>query len=722
MPSHFIERVRSLAIVMATIAVTACSGGQQAGLLPNATSNSLTTNGSQTTSLAQSQSQGNVATQSIVTLAATSSGSSKPYQAAVLADHPSVLLGLNDSGSTVSAAAGSGLRGTYGSRVDHSGPALNADGFSSVRFSGGSYNLQSVVSISPNAVLIPSTRLSTDLWVELKSPNTTIHEIPIVSYGSKTSNVPYEILLTPRNTLKWTISAGAPYKYWGYEESTTLDVGKPYHIAATYDGATEKMYVNGQQTLSVAAPGPISTAVGKDGLTLGSEPETGQLVFDGFISDIAIYPAVLNATQVANHYAVGVRTGSSPPITPSASPSSTPIPNSVRETPKSVYAFEDSIGLNTHFNYAQTGYHTHLQQDVALVEQLPARHIRDGGTGEDDALSTLCSGNVHHSFGFPINVTAAQIKAQLTKTNPACVDFVEPANEYDDVSQIKATLDPNWATHLMAEQRLLYTTIKSDPALSHIVVLAPGLAVATRYSYLKGIDQISDAASMHDGECDGSPMTTHYQNLQTKFDQLKALYSSTKPIWTTEFAVANSRVSGCGTDLKTAATYVARQYLDRFNIGIPRSYQEQLSQVPQDFGWGVLGIVDQNANPYPAYKEVQSLLATLPSNQTSSTSLSGLGYALSGNTANVAHTLLQANDGTYYLIVWAEVDAWDVVNKKDLNPPAQAVTLAVPSSVRTALLSVPNDQSTLTTRSLDSIRGKIDLSVTDSPLVVSFKL
>lgn len=710
------KRLRNSGVVAAMLSAAACSGGGQVGspALPASGSFATSANAQQIPISSMSVSRANASTQQ----------SSLPYQSAVLADSPSAFFTLSGSGSSATSLINPAFSGAFGSSVLRNGKSLTSDGNASAQFNGGTFNTANIVTFAPNAALAPANTVSVEFWIELTQKNPTGTMVPIIAYGSQAYTFPYEVSLTFRDTLKFSIRGAAPYYTWGYEESQTLVPGKPYHIVATYDGSMEHMYVDGQQTLSVKAPGPLQyahVASSPSGLTVGGEVGTGRNTINALISDVAIYPTALAQSAASRHFVAG-QIGSSTtsiPATPAPAPlaTATPIANGVSEMPKSVFAFQDSIGFDSHFNYANSPYVPNGSADAALIEQLPAHHLRDGGTGEANIMASLCAAGVHHSFGFPINVTASQITQTLNEQNPACIDYVEPANEYDN------SRDPNWAANMMAEEQTIYTTIKSNPAFSHITVLGPGLANANKYAMLPGIAQISDAASFHDGECDGSPLTKHYANVATKYAALKAAYSASKPVWTTEVAVANNPgLSGCGLSLQAAAKYVPRQLLVRFNLGMPRNYYNEFSEFPAIGGWGVLGVVDANANPYPAYLTLHSLMHALPAGQSAQTSLSSLTYALTGATSDVNHTLLQAADGTYYMIVWAEVDSWNVKTKSDVSAAAQAVTLTLPSNVKQVTVSNPNSNYSMTSANVTPVGGSVPLSVTDAPMVVSFHL
>src|SRR6185436_2010556 len=79
-----------------------------------------------------------------------------------------------------------------------------------------------------------------------------------------------------------------------------LVAGRTYHVVGAYDGATQRLYVNGRQVASTALTGAADTTI--SGLRIGSWDGTQQF-FAGTIDEAALYNKTLSAAQVAAHFA-----------------------------------------------------------------------------------------------------------------------------------------------------------------------------------------------------------------------------------------------------------------------------------------------------------------------------------------------------------------------------------------------------------------------------------
>jgi hypothetical protein len=92
------------------------------------------------------------------------------------------------------------------------------------------------------------------------------------------------------------VSAG-----WLYGTSNLVTGGQWHHVAATYDGATIRLYVDGNLESSFARSGIIST--GPSAVTIGAR--SGANYFAGLVDELAVYDHELNALQIKAIYNAG---------------------------------------------------------------------------------------------------------------------------------------------------------------------------------------------------------------------------------------------------------------------------------------------------------------------------------------------------------------------------------------------------------------------------------
>ncbi len=80
----------------------------------------------------------------------------------------------------------------------------------------------------------------------------------------------------------------------------TVNDGALRHVAATYDGATMRLYIDGKQVATAARAGTIPT--GTTALRL-SNNATSTLPFTGLMDEVAIFGRALSATEIADIHA-----------------------------------------------------------------------------------------------------------------------------------------------------------------------------------------------------------------------------------------------------------------------------------------------------------------------------------------------------------------------------------------------------------------------------------
>jgi hypothetical protein len=234
-------------------------------------------------------------------------GGSSAYSNAILADGPVGYWRLGEkSGTTASDAAGANI-GTYRNGALLGQPSLlpGDSANTSVRFDGGN----DYVDIPSSAALSPTAKVSLEAWIKpIALPSTG----SFVSVASKPES--YSLQFNgPR--LEFTIMQSGTRRRL-QAPAGAIVTGQAYHVVGTYDGSTQRLYVNGAEVAHAPLTGAVtanSNALDIASWSGGSEP------FNGTIDEVAVYAGALSAARVGVHYQAG--SGGPPPDTTVKDPS-----------------------------------------------------------------------------------------------------------------------------------------------------------------------------------------------------------------------------------------------------------------------------------------------------------------------------------------------------------------------------------------------------------------
>jgi hypothetical protein len=215
------------------------------------------------------------------------------YPSQVISDGAAAYYRLDDSSGTVAVDSVARNNATYqgGYTLDQPGGTL--DGDAAVSLDG----VTGDVTVINSLFNVPSSPFTIEAWIKpavLPGSNLWM----IAGNGGGWSQPGYQMTFynnkirfeTPGNTL---------------DSVTVLAVGAWYHVVATDDGATKKIYINGALDNSVAYSGWANSQTAAFGIGMGFYPSYQGFHFNGVIDDVSFYRAALTATQVSNHYSLG---------------------------------------------------------------------------------------------------------------------------------------------------------------------------------------------------------------------------------------------------------------------------------------------------------------------------------------------------------------------------------------------------------------------------------
>ena len=217
---------------------------------------------------------------------------SGPYAQGVKGDNPSGYWRLDESSGVNAADSFGSNPGTYKNGVTLGRPSLlTSDADPAAGFSGTNQS----VSIPSNSTLSPATTVTEEAWIKPTA-------IPSGFASVLTKPESYSLQFNS-GRLEFTIMQSGTRRRLPAPAGAVV-AGGTYYVVGTYDGNTQRLYINGSQVASAAAVGGIT--VNTSALNIASW-NGSQEFFNGTIDEAALYPIALSASQIAIHYANGVQ-------------------------------------------------------------------------------------------------------------------------------------------------------------------------------------------------------------------------------------------------------------------------------------------------------------------------------------------------------------------------------------------------------------------------------
>jgi hypothetical protein len=634
-----------------------------------------------------------------------SAATASQYPSVVMADNPIAFYRLADTTSVLTDSSSNNLNGTYGANVTHGGPAIDGTYDASTTFPGGAENTANFATV-PNGPLLQPNTLSIEAWISEAAASTRYY-LPFVEYGRDLNGAPYELHVTPLNTVEMRLCTSGGIIT--AQSSTNLVPGTPYHIVGTFDGAIARIYVNGTlQASSSSHPGVTLNYSGTWGLGVGGGEGSKYPSFAGAESDVSLYNYALSGTQVLNHYESGVLT---PPLT---------------ETPLQADAFVSTIGVNVHLSDTSSLYINQYQQFKTLLLSAGIRHIRDAMPELTTSIVTthlndLAASGVHSILSTSTDMTDAYLE-QYPSLVPTSFEGYEGPNEPDDQGV------PNWAAPTQAFMQRLSTDVSQTPSVAAYPIIAPALVMGntTDATALGNISSLVTYGNVHDYFAGYNPGTTGWGSLgvaNAYYGSLAntlgtaAIESGSRPVMATETGYGVMPPSSSGNvSSAVLAKYVPRTLLMHYKAGIVRTYDyEFFDQNDSGAKFTNYGLVDLNCNPKPSYNALKSLIGAL-SDPGPAFSPPAQTYTIAGDVTNVQHLMMMKRNGTYYLALWIETPSWNPTSYTPITVAPQTISIHAAAPLTSVSASTLNDSGTFvsTPTTLDPTNTIVTINVTDS--------
>lgn len=232
------------------------------------------------------------------------------YQSEVLTDSPILYWRLEEtSGTNAADTSGNSRPGTY-----FTSPTLGATSLvpsqpsdKATSFNGAN---QSVFRSSETA--LNPTSFTTECWFKISgSPGSNGYHAVMAkdNYSSGGGSRGWSILVD---------TAGSLYMYGRRANGTFFDIttaagtivtGTVYHVAATYDGTTARLYLNGTEVANHAPGGTSNLYASTHALQIGKDSQGSGRSTNGTIDEFAFYGTALSGTRIAAHYSAGAAAG-----------------------------------------------------------------------------------------------------------------------------------------------------------------------------------------------------------------------------------------------------------------------------------------------------------------------------------------------------------------------------------------------------------------------------
>ncbi len=398
-------------------------------------------------------------------------------------------------------------------------------------------------------------------------------------------------------------------------------------------------------------------------------------------------------------------------------------------TPIRASDFIDGIGVDTHIPYTDGGY-ANLTNDAADLAYLGVKQVRDEVTDGENGSAPLSSyiklAQEGVKFTFVVGnyaSTTASVQNQLSLISqvnqavPGSITAVEGPNEIGNfpVSFNGVTGQAG----ALEVQKLIYSTVKSDPALSGVAVDyftgygTTGEGLGPDPSTTAGLaDYDTQHPYPNGGQAPGAYLTPSFSLPNETGTKGKFVFTETG--YSTDTSSAN------GVDATVQAKYSLDLLLDAAKDGAAHTdlYDLMDAYAPGSAqGDDGYGLFDSNNQPKAAATAIHDLTSILTDTGADASTFtpSSLTYSVTGLPSTGNSLAIAKSDGDTDIAVWAEPEIYDESTKSEVAATASTVTVSLDG---THDVTVYDPLSGTTPIATYADVSSIQLQVTDHPLIV----
>ncbi len=281
-------------------------------------------------------------------------------------------------------------------------------------------------------------------------------------------------------------------------------------------------------------------------------------------------------------------------------------------------------------------------------------------------------------------------------------------------------------------QQLLYDDLKSDIETSSLPVVAFSMAKIEKIE--SAISQKCDIRNLHyyPKWINGRSYPTsgaYFGGVQWNDVLTRSTdYNPDAGIYITESGHNIREMSE-----KAQAKYIGRTFAEYFNSfpNIEKLFYFRLHQ--KDAGnthdkWGLMGV---NGNRFKSFYALKSLIETLQEasyNTLEETwelpnpnfEVQPINLTFTSKTESTHDLLLQKGDGTYYLLLWQEVNSYNWETKRDLNPELDRITVEINGIHDVEQYTYNESNFEYTANPISVINNSITVNVPDHITIIRF--
>ena len=326
------------------------------------------------------------------------------------------------------------------------------------------------------------------------------------------------------------------------------------------------------------------------------------------------------------------------------------------------------------------------------LEELQVRYMRSWIF--DDAQNVNQQYELYHDLGIKFDLIHPTLGTSPTEGITA-IKSLYPT--FDMIAGIESINEPfgmssggtinDYRNHLIQ----LYNLVNSDEQLKDIPVIGIATAHPEEYKELGDLSAYCDFGNIHPYPTVNLPPSGG--RLETWLNDANYTYGG-KQIWSTESGYHTNTDQG-GTPDHIQAKYLPRLLLYHFlEPRITKTFYFTLRDhepLPNDGKWWGICLNDSDLTPKPAFTAWKNMSAIL-NDFDADFETGSLDYTISGKTEDVYEVLLQKGDGSYYLILWNEVNLWN--NNSEINPDPVQVEINFNEEVKGINIFIPAPEPT----------------------------